>query len=559
MTLNDQQQKAVDSGERLILLNATAGSGKTATLIARIKRIAESNNPRRIAAITFTNNAAREMRERLAPLEIGFVGTIHSFIIRLLRKYGARYDLPSTFTVLDKEEAEALKRSIFGDDLADADKALEKVGPSIVLHKGVVEGALSKEERLAARYYTHLVHCRMMDFDTILKVGDQLVEYLYQDGIKEFSHLFWDEFQDSNETDFNILRIIPVDNKFVAADADQGIYGFRGGKVGNFLLLSRAACWITITLPINYRSGKAIVDASRRLIENNADRPYKPICASSGFPGVIAAFGPYESAQTELHAIAAHLLYHCEDESGAVLCRTNRIAEFVAGHLKAQGFMISEPELTKLPEDWRTARKALNFAIDPNNDQLAYWWFSEGVYRGAVNTILADEWKAKAIEEFSSINDASSFPNSPETVASEFAANYGRNFSRETNALIRSLLDSLGKDATPEELAIAMAELDGRGKARTPGITVSTIHAAKGLEWDHVILLAFEEGLIPSTTAIDDGLVEEERRLAFVAVTRARRSVTILFARERQLNQWVRREQSPSRFISELGIIPIAV
>jgi DNA helicase-2/ATP-dependent DNA helicase PcrA len=271
MQLNPEQQRVVESDSRCRVVIAGPGSGKTRTLVEAIAKLIRDGTPSRaIAAVTFTNAAARELERRIQEtffnntLRLGYCGTLHGLLLRWIQ---ATSD--NRLSIADEQQTEAM--------LAESIARLRFTGTKEAVRELLMRGpqfapgrSLTRTELVAADFWQTMQSAGLLDFDAILHRGLRLL----RDGAagREFTHLFVDETQDSGEMDALIYDAMPTPLKTFFGDSDQSVYGFRGGRPEYLMRLARSEASATFYLRGNYRCGSAICAAANRLIENNTDR-----------------------------------------------------------------------------------------------------------------------------------------------------------------------------------------------------------------------------------------------------------------------------------------------
>lgn len=575
MKLTESQARAVNSDSLLILVIAGAGSGKTRALVLRIQRLIESGvSPKEIVAITFTNAAADEMRKRLDHWRpgtgdsLGYIGTVHGYMLKILREYGKTVGLGSVLTVIDEQERThridtTIEEMAFTGSYESVIDSI-KLGPFKLGEVAV----RSKAQDVARAYFNKMIQTCSMDFDMILHYGARLASIVWANSlpapganpnqpniIGEAKYLFVDEFQDSSDHEATFYALAKFKQKFFVGDPDQAIYSFRGGNIQNILQLARTDAAETIMLLENFRSDFEIVNTSNRLIGNNKNRVQKTCLCASSEPGE-SKFVPLSDDMAESAWIATDIRKHrgypqvpIVEYSVAVLCRTNPIARAIAARLESHGIQVSKKGLIRRPADWRLTKQAINFLANPDDDNLAFHILS-----AAYGHAQADARRCSAHSRLITINQAEGFCDyeTPVDAVTTFLARR-LNIGAESRQLVSDAVSLLPHDATIGDLSLALAREEMRDSQPSEGITVATIHAAKGREWDHVYLPAWEEGTLPSNSAD----VEEERRLAYVAITRARHRCLIFTTQNRIFEYGPRMgtPQKPSLFLSDLGLV----
>lgn len=569
------QRAAVDSEHPQILCVAGPGAGKSTTLAARVDKLIErGSNPLKIAVITYTNKAAQSILEKIGR-PIGFAGTEHGLGLRMLRKHGASLGYGERTGVIDDDAAADLlasKAQSMGCK-TPLKKLVEmkKAGPSPwgrALHDATKGQTLAvklyrmtPDELAIAAYYQDLRESGLVDFDLILVEFLRLI--LADDGAieAEFTDLLVDEVQDCNATDWAIFRAFPAARKFFVGDPRQAIFGFRGGDVRE---MERFACepeTEVLHLTDNFRCGSNICAAANNLMEHHSGRyKYAPTVSATGQTGDVDAMATAENEGEEIAKVVRDICNtDAPPEAIAVLARTNAIANGFREGLKAAGIPVVEPPRSELPRDWGFARSIVELAVQPRNDTLAYFFL---LARSKNASVLGDAVARDVIHKLKVLATAAGKPLAPpelfaaggpsiEKIAAFMDA---QGISRETRALVAKLARELPPGADLSDLALAMARGEPEQSAEGVGVTCTTLHDAKGREWDVVFLVGFEDEVIPGNRKSDGPEeIEEERRLAFVGITRARHRVVFTSSKTRRAT-WGRQElqpHTPSRFIGE--------
>ncbi len=482
--LNEPKKRAVTSLEGPVLIVAGPGTGKTLTIVRRIACLVHCGSlPENILAVTFTNRAAQEMKERTTAL-LGSgasricIGTLHLLGLRIIQEASTE-----PFTVYGREEQiEALKPLVKGST-RKARQAAERISRI----KNLLEPGNPLTVEIYRAYQESLRQNHAVDFDDLIRVPIEILENGAWAGFtKRFTHIMVDEYQDINPAQYRLLHILAKDHSNFCAigDSDQAIYGFRGADAGAFLNFGRDfGNAQRITLDLNYRSTGTILSAAGSLIRNNQRRIEKEIVPTNDVGRLINAVSvPDERAEGEF------IVREIETRIGG------------ASHDR----MRHAAESLMVPDDFSSFS---DFAV---------------VYRTNA--------QAKAIEE------AFLASGIPYQVIGRRSSLQSKELEK-TLAYLRSIADP-GAAVAPvpvdanEARLLTMADFfDPRADA----VTLTTLHTAKGLEFRVVFLTGVEDGLMPYTAAGDDVDVEEERRLFYVGMTRARDEMYLLHARSRFL------------------------
>lgn len=630
-TLNEQQRQGVFTTEGPVLLLAGAGSGKTRVLTHRVAYLIEEKdvNPYNILAITFTNKAAAEMRERvdrLVGIDAGgaWIMTFHAACIRILRRYIERIGYANGFTIYDTDDQKTIMRQVLKK--LDLDPKLYKDRSVLSQISNAKDELLSPDEfELAAgndyhkkkiaeayrEYQKQLKSNNALDFDDIIcktvelfNSCPEVLDYYSE----RFQYIMVDEYQDTNTAQFKLISLLAsrFRNLCVVGDDDQSIYKFRGANVNNILNFESVFPEaVVIKLEQNYRSTQNILDAANAVIKNNSERKDKSLWTDEG-AGDKIAYNIYNTAYEEAYGIVSDIKKHVA-ESGAyndyaVLYRTN-----------AQSRSLEE-KFIELGVPYRIygavnfyARKEIKDVlaylktIDNARDEVAVRRIINVPKRGIGLTTL--EKAAMFAEEndislYAAVARGSEIPSLSKATAGKLdnfcmLISELRAKSRELSIkeLITEIINDvryeeyLADDDEPDEIADRMqniSELISKAAAYEEAadmptlsgfleevalvadidnmdennnvVSLMTLHSAKGLEFPCVYLAGMEDGNFPSYMAIqsdDRSDLEEERRLCYVGITRARKRLVLSMAKQRM----IRGEMmlcKQSRFINEI-------
>jgi DNA helicase-2/ATP-dependent DNA helicase PcrA len=622
--LNPEQRQAVEATDGPVLVLAGAGTGKTRVLTTRIAHIIATGRafPSQILAVTFTNKAAREMKERVAhlvgPVAEGmpWLGTFHSISAKLLRRHAELLDLRSDFTILDTDDQLRLMKQVIQAEGID-----EKRWPARMLsgfidswkNRGLAPKDVSPGEAavfangkggvLYAAYQDRMKTLNAVDF------GDLLLHCLtlfreYPDVLKSyherFKYILVDEYQDTNTAQYLWLRLLAQGRRNVACvgDDDQSIYGWRGAEVDNILRFEQDFPGATVVrLERNYRSTGHILATAAKLIARNEGRLGKTLRTEGEAGEKVTITGAWDS-QEEARLIT--------DEIEALQSKGENLAEIaILVRVSAQMRELEERFVqTGIPyrviggprfyerAEIRDAMAYLRCVVSQTDD-LAFERIVNVPKRGlgdatvqllhnharASNISLmqsarmlveSDELKPKARTALRELVQAfgrwsARAEQMPQGELAELVleeSGYTEMWQKDRSAdaagrlenlkeLVRSLDEFPDLPAFLEHVSLVMDADTGESAER---VSIMTLHGAKGLEFDTVFLPGWEEGLFPNQRALDEsgraGL-EEERRLAHVGLTRARKRLKLYFASNRRIHGlW--QSSLPSRFIDEL-------
>ena len=634
MKLNPAQDQAVKfiSGPCLVL--AGAGSGKTRVITNKIAHLVrECEMPARfIAAVTFTNKAAREMKERvtqtLSKVEArGLkVSTFHTLGLGIIKSNIKALGLKPGFSLFDDKDTMALLKDLTEVEY-DGDKELLKFLQTsisnwkndLLLPEQLLKTAHSQEEKQLAEYYrqyqSHLRAYNALDFDDLILMPTLLLKHNEAARLKiqsKIKYLLVDEYQDTNTSQYDLVKLLVGERRrfTVVGDDDQSVYSWRGARPKNLQLLQEDFPELNvIKLEQNYRSSGRVLHCANILIQNNPhifDKTlFSELAYGETLKVVVAKNEDHEAERVIAELIAHKFINNTHFEDYAILCRgnhqsrvfekllmTNRIPYKISGGTSFFG----RPEIKDIMAYLRlvvnqdddnamlriintpnrgigraTLEKLGNFANEKQmtmfsaacDDDLrgvlagqAYFavsqfsrWIvevSDNAVRGDTEAVVRDLIKSIGYEEWL-------YEHSASPKASEMAmANISTLFKWVTNML----------KGTSTEPAMSLSEVVNRlilrdmmerGEDDGDGdqVQLMTLHASKGLEFPYVYMVGMEEGLLPHQSSIDEDNVEEERRLAYVGITRAQRELTFSIARERrQYGEVINPE--PSRFLYEL-------
>src|SRR5271167_2475854 len=621
--LNDAQRRAVEAVDGPVLVLAGAGTGKTRVLTARLAHILATRRafPSELLAVTFTNKAAREMRERLEAM-IGraadgvWLGTFHAIAARILRRHAEAVGLKSSFTILDTDDQIRLLKQILQAEDIDERRWPARVllsviqrwkdrglGPDKVSRADADSFADGRAIMLYERYQERLLTVNAVDFGDLLLHNlsiftgnpDILAEYH-----RRFRYVLVDEYQDTNVAQYLWLRLLAQArrNLCCVGDDDQSIYSWRGAEIGNILRFeSDFPGAAIIRLEENYRSTSRILGAAAGMIAHNRGRLGKTLWTQAGEGDKIVVRAVWD-AEEEARWVG--------DEIEALQRKGHALSEIAI--LVRAGFQTREFEerfiALALPyrviggprfyerQEIRDAMAYLRLVNQPADD-LAFERIVNTPRRGIGTATLqllhalARAERVTLVEAARVLTAGDQLRSAARNALAGFVASLDRWRTQAERVphtdLVQIVLDESGytamwqADRSPDaagrlenlkELVVAMAEFENLGgflehislvmdNAADAGgdmVNLMTLHSAKGLEFDTVFLPGFEEGLFPNQRAIEENgpaALEEERRLAYVGLTRARHRAHISFAANRRIHgQWL--NSIRSRFVDEL-------
>jgi DNA helicase II / ATP-dependent DNA helicase PcrA len=621
--LNPDQLDAVVHMDGPLLIVAGAGSGKTRVLTHRIANLIREHDvsPMQILAITFTNKAAQEMRERVGHL-VGpvaqkmWVSTFHSACVRILRRDAGRLGYPSNFTIYDQADAERLTSYVIRDLSLDAKKftargahaAISKAKNDLIFPPEYAERVTSIFERKIADIYTEyqarLHKAGAMDFDDLLTNTVRLFHEhpeALQSYQERFQHILVDEYQDTNKAQNVIVLLLGAHSHAVTAvgDSDQSIYRFRGADFTNILDFENAFPDVTtILLEQNYRSSQTILDAANAVIEQNVSRKPKSLWTDAGHGEKIVRYhADDEGDESRWISHTINQMHEAGDFRWgdiAVFYRTNAQSRVLEEGLMRSGIPYKVVGGTRF-YDRREIKDALAYlkvAVNPA-DEVSIKRVLNSPKRGIGDTTVEriDAWaNAHGVTFLDALRHAEEagvrgpaqrgirgFVNLVEVLTataeggpgdvlqtalenSGYLAELEAENTVESAGRLENLSELVGNAGEFETIAefleqVALVadtdQIDGADDSR---VLMMTLHSAKGLEFPVVFLAGCEEGIFPhirSLTEPDE--MEEERRLAYVGITRAMKRLFVSHAWSRMLfgsTQY----NPPSRFLDEIPV-----
>lgn len=633
--LNESQRKAVNTLSGPLLVLAGAGTGKTRVVTVRIAELIKRGiSPDRILAVTFTNKAAAEMKERIGQM-LGrrlksepVVSTFHSYCVRILRRRIDNLGYPTKFAIYDRGDQESLARGVLreirvpGETLRPGD-LLNIIGgwkTKCMRPKDAAHVAETDKEHLAAmaylRYQQALKNRGAVDFDDLLLLTEELFstyEDVRREEAKLFDHLLIDEYQDTNGSQYRIVKGLSQDhrNLCVVGDDDQSIYGWRGAEVEHILRFARD--WPhakTVWLVNNYRSTAEILELANRLIAFNKTRhPKELIAARSGGQKPRVEQFPNETKEAEgVVADIARLLKKPEWEPGdfAILFRTNEQPRAFESELRRADLpyvliggmsffdrkevrdVLAYLKTINSPDDEVALRRIINTPPRGLGATTVELLTNEAVQQGktiwhimqqpAVTARLteaarrgADEF-VSLVTEFQRRFESGSLVDGLRALLAriDYEGELRRRYDEPTEqesrlAAVEEVVNAMGeyeaKKRKPtisgflDDVALGGDDFDNEKdkQLKRNAIVLMTLHSAKGLEFPHVYMVGLEEGLLPHhrSIAVEGEAIDEERRLCYVGVTRAQDYLTLSMALTRR--KWGKpRDTMPSRFLFEL-------
>ena len=627
--LNTRQREAVERTEGPILILAGAGSGKTRVITFRIAHLIEACRvpPESVLALTFTNKAADQMKERVAKL-LGqldrppHISTFHSLCVRVLRREIERLGYTRNFTIYDADDQlrvvkGALEELGLSEQVVSSRAALARISYSknrgqspAELYQGAFDPLTEKLASLYERYEAKLRQANALDFDDLLLKTAHLFDSspeVSERWTKMSRYILVDEYQDTNRIQYRLICLLTREhhNLCVVGDEDQSIYRWRGADIENILSFEKDYPEArVIRLEQNYRSTQLILDAATAVVRNNLARKGKTLHTQRGQGQPLGLFEARDAEEEALFVCGqvAHALSAGEDGSVAVLYRTNAQSRVFEEALRLSGInyrvvggfsfyeraevkdILAYARLANNQRDDVAFRRVVNtpprgigettlVALEgrAREEKLTLWEALEQEIRGGSSSLAPRA--AKALESFCRLLQ--------EIIQARDPAGGGMSgfFKRilEKSGYLAMLRAETGPEAQERienlnELVSAAAEAENRGETlaefldhaamlsdadaydERARVTLMTLHSAKGLEFSTVILAGLEEGLFPHKLSLQDAAaLEEERRLCYVGMTRARDRLILSWARQRRaFGLEAYGSTQPSRFLREV-------
>lgn len=626
--LNPEQKEAVQTTEGPVLVLSGAGTGKTKVLTTRLAYILAQHkaNPWNCLVVTFTNRAAREMKERVQSLigEVAnsvWLGTFHSICVKILRSHAEIVGLKSNFTILGDDDQKRLVKQILEAEGIDDKKyppqaILDKIGRW--KDKGITVDKIDNDFRenilthIYKKYQQRLLELNCVDFGDIILYALNILMTdadILQQYQERFKYIMVDEYQDTNVTQYLLIRILSQKHRNLCCvgDDDQSIYSWRGAEIENILRFNKDFTDAKIVrLERNYRSTANILAAASNLISHNQGRLGKTLKVAENSPAqqcensrikVVSAYNGEEEAKYVVDAIERSRREGFKYSNMAVLIRTAaQTREFeekfiseaipyqVIGGLKfyeraeirdtlayfrvvlqpsddlAFERIINKPargigakSVEKFQDYARSNHISLYMAVEKmlangeiagkSKNALSDLMSKFEEWRHTMNAVTPDELASQVLEDSGYIDMLK---------ADKSVEAPGR--LENLKELINVMSDEQKYPNLSEFMEHVSLVMDNDNNNNEDKVMLITLHSAKGLEFDVVFLPGWEEGLFPHQRSLDEGgseSLEEERRLAYVAITRARKKLYILMAHNRRVyGQW--QNNLPSRFINEL-------
>jgi superfamily I DNA/RNA helicase len=610
-TLNPQQRLAVETVRGPVLILAGAGTGKTRVITFRIAHmIARGIAPANILAVTFTNKAAREMRERVRQIvpknvlkndegkaEGPTISTFHSLCVRILRRHIEVLGYKRNFVIYDESEQLGAVKKILSSISAKGEKTDPKVIQSFISRwkNGGMNGKFADEsgaamaQHILKRYDTALHACNAVDFDDLLLLTLKLFRE-HPDVLSacraNYRYVMVDEYQDTNAAQFDMVKLLCDQhrNLCVVGDDDQSIYGWRGAEIANLLDLEKHFPEVKVVkLEQNYRSTNTILNAANAVIKNNVQRRGKQLWSSKG-DGSRITLHTFETDEDEARTVVEEIEFlrmakRVPWKDAAILFRTNQQARAIETALRKGGvrYNLIGGQSYFDRREIRDVLAYLKTFINPHDDvsllriaNIPARGLSDvtmerllgasherhcSVFSAMRHTDVQDMFVSRTREaiadfvtliemkraELAAAGVASLAAWAEKTITSigyidelrrsEKNIEAGDNRVRNVKELLAGL-DAAGAEPAErlgqflEDLTLD-AEREEEKENEMDAVTLITMHSCKGLEFPHVFIVGLEDGLLPHSRSKVEGTLDEERRLFYVAITRAMQSLTM--------------------------------
>jgi DNA helicase-2/ATP-dependent DNA helicase PcrA len=623
--LNDEQRDAAQTTAGPLLILAGAGSGKTKTLTHRIALLIAEQKvwPSHILAVTFTNKAAKEMRERLAHLLnqpnnrtfMPWMGTFHGICVRLLRIDGRAIDVPSNFVIYDEDDRQGLIKQVMKSlSISDREMKPSAVSSAISSAKNALQSPAEYEatahypfqKSVAKVYYVYETRrkaAKALDFDDLLIEAVRLLREnteIREKWRAQFEYILIDEYQDTNAAQYHLVKLLTNDtqNICVVGDDWQSIYSWRGADFTNILNFERDFPGAKIVkLEQNYRSTGNILDAANEVITKNTNRTDKKLWTAVGPGAPVQVHGVYDEAEEAMlvaDRISAQVAIGARQfDDFAVLYRTNaqsytleraflqmRVPYQIVGGVrfydrKEIKDVVAYLKLLYQPNDRMSFSRIANIPTRgvgaTSLEKFLNWQPTSGLdivdaLVAMANTpVVSGKAKLSMVslgQRLQKLKESLETTPPAELIEAVISTMHYRDYiadgtpqaeDREEN--IGSLLSDAQNFASLsdflEEVAL-MSSVDSQTDSNK--VTLMTLHAAKGLEFPVVFMVGMEDGILPHSRVFEAGPaeLEEERRLCYVGMTRAREELHLSYAYSRL--QFGNRAYNPtSRFIADMG------
>ena len=616
-SLNDNQKQAVINTQGPMLILAGAGSGKTKVLTTKVAYLINEQgvNPENILAITFTNKAAKEMKERIYKI-VGNdafkiqISTFHSFGLKLIKENYNLLGYSNNFTILDSDDSQTIVKKIMKELNIDINKFNPKaIRNSISNNKNELIDANSYEKFVRTpydevvkdvyqKYERNLKLNNAMDFDDLLVLPLKLFNEnkdVLQKYQEKYKYIFIDEYQDTNEPQYILSKMISAKyrNITVVGDSDQAIFTWRGANYRNILNFEKDYKEAKVVLlEENYRSTKTILNAANNVIKNNKIRKEKNLWTQNDEGVKITYYKAYDEKDESNYVVDEVkelinsginpndicVLYRANAQSRVIeeafLKRNiayNIVGSYAFYNRKEIKDLIAYLKLIYNPKDDVSLLRVINYpkrgigsksienlVIKANADSKSIFEVidsgKELVFKNLIKDLINKERNLSLTELIDVVLDDCGIKRDLESEKS-IEADIRLENLEEFKSITKSFEEAEGSATLGDFLSnlALVSDVSEQKENTNDRVTLMTMHAVKGLEFDYVFIIGFEEGLFPHSNCLDSNdELEEERRLCYVAITRAKKKLYIINARSRILYGKIS-NNIPSRFINEIG------
>ena len=596
--LNEQQKQAAMHIDGALLILAGAGSGKTKTVTTRLAYLLNLGiDPANTLTLTFTNKAASEMRQRAISMIENNIShppllvTFHKFGLMFLKLYIHLLNRNNNFVIIDKDDQKKILKQISSELPPNyMSKEISKYKNSFLSPNEVYALAndtnYKKMAHIYDKYSNYLIENNLVDFDDLLLLTYKILDEnndLADEISDKYQYIMVDEYQDTNEIQLLLLKKLCKNhnNICVVGDDDQSIYGFRGANHKNILDFEKDFNAKVIKLELNYRSTNQILNAANSLISFNKQRYNKKLISALGDGKEVKIIGKYNElteAETIAKEIKSLINSGINPRSIAILYRINALSRSIEDGLRNAGIAYKLVGGMRFyeREEIKDLISYLRIFVNPNDDYSFKRVVNKprrGIGKTTINKlenakyeksfiefIKENELKfvskkaAKTLKEFvKDMEELSKIPldKLPELI--EEKINLSKAYKDEDKARNIEEFYGLMRDKYDLSLREFLNELSlesDQDKITDETINLMSIHASKGLEFEYLFVIGLEEGFFP----LGDADIEEERRLAYVAITRAKKELTLSFVESRYI-RGQRSRVSKSRFLTEAGLI----
>ena len=595
--LNESQKKAVTHIDGALLILAGAGSGKTKTITSRLAYLLSLGiDPANTLTLTFTNKAASEMRQRaLSMIKTSYpplLATFHKFGLMFLKLHIHYLNRKNDFIIIDSDDKKKIIKNIISEEElqpALISKEISKYKNSFLTPNEIYEIAIDSTYKKIAhvyeKYQNYLLQNNLVDFDDLLLLTYKILKEnptLAKEISQKYQYIMVDEYQDTNEIQMLILKELcsTHNNICVVGDDDQSIYGFRGANHTNILNFEKDFNAKVIKLELNYRSTNQILKVANNLISFNKNRYNKKLISAKGEGEeveIISSYNEISEAEEISKKIVSLIQKGINPNEIAILYRINALSRSIEEGLRSYNIPYKLVGGIKFYEREEIKDLISYLRLIANiDDDFSFKRVVNKPKRGIGKTTIQklEEAKNSSFMEFITNNDLNflskkasktlkdfqekieflqklSLADIPEYLEEffDFSSSYKNDDKKRNIEEFYGIIHEKSNLTLREFLNELSLESD-QDKITNNAINIMTIHASKGLEFDYVFVIGLEEGFFP----IYDSDVEEERRLAYVAITRARKKLYLSYTQSRFV-RGKRSSLNPSRFLNETGLL----